>query len=223
MAHPWHHALSSVKQFGGITEDYLHLHHWMDETKMFFADFRHRALRHHVEGVSLGATLFGELLTNTDGCVVLVRDVLTQHLHEDCGQLVHASDWLECMKSPSWFNGLRKSMQEAKDFLFHRYNRGEYHAGINQLVDWFYLPYGLSICDNPNYGLFRSHSAGIFHAEALFDKSVIDFPYQQVPVRVLGEVIVKAQLGRIPTVEDWVLSVKSEYWMIRTNKIERSL
>jgi primosomal replication protein N len=46
MAHPYHHALSSVKKYGGKVEDYLAIHEWFDESKMIVADFRYRALRH---------------------------------------------------------------------------------------------------------------------------------------------------------------------------------
>jgi hypothetical protein len=51
MAHPYHHALSSVKKWGGTVEDYLAVHGWFDESKKIIADFRHRALRHHAEGI----------------------------------------------------------------------------------------------------------------------------------------------------------------------------
>src|SRR2546430_13115752 len=47
MAHPYHHALSSLRQWGGSVEDYQRIHGWFDESKMIIADFRHRALRHH--------------------------------------------------------------------------------------------------------------------------------------------------------------------------------
>ena len=30
MAHPYHHALSSVKKWGGTVEDYLPIHSWFD-------------------------------------------------------------------------------------------------------------------------------------------------------------------------------------------------
>ena len=30
MAHPYHHALSSVKKWGGVVEDYIELHSWLD-------------------------------------------------------------------------------------------------------------------------------------------------------------------------------------------------
>jgi hypothetical protein len=47
MGHCYHHALSSVRKWGGEPEDYLALHQWFDESKSITADFRHRALRHH--------------------------------------------------------------------------------------------------------------------------------------------------------------------------------
>src|SRR3546814_3683523 len=42
MGHCYHHALSSVRKWGGIAEDYLPLHQWFDESKAITADFRHR-------------------------------------------------------------------------------------------------------------------------------------------------------------------------------------
>ena len=51
MGHPYHHALSSAKKWGGTADDYLALHQWFDESKAITADFRHRALRHHAEGI----------------------------------------------------------------------------------------------------------------------------------------------------------------------------
>ena len=51
MAHPYHHALSSVKKWGGKVDDYLACHEFLDASKLMLADFRHRALRHHAEGI----------------------------------------------------------------------------------------------------------------------------------------------------------------------------
>jgi hypothetical protein len=61
MAHPFHHALSSSRKFGGVASDYQAIHDWFDQTKSIFGNFRHRALRHHVEGVALAASLFGSV------------------------------------------------------------------------------------------------------------------------------------------------------------------
>jgi hypothetical protein len=46
MGHCYHHALSSVKKWGGTAEEFLPLHQWFDESKAITADFRHRGLRH---------------------------------------------------------------------------------------------------------------------------------------------------------------------------------
>ena len=36
MAHPFKHAESSSRKFGGKAEDYLAIHNWFDESKSFF-------------------------------------------------------------------------------------------------------------------------------------------------------------------------------------------
>lgn len=59
MAHPYHHSLSSVKKWGGAVDDYLPIHNWFDASKQITADFRHRALRHHAEGIFMAETIFG--------------------------------------------------------------------------------------------------------------------------------------------------------------------
>ena len=65
MAHPYHHALSSVRRWGGRVEDYLPIHDWFDASKAFLADFRHRALRHHAEGIFWGSCLAGPFTSCT--------------------------------------------------------------------------------------------------------------------------------------------------------------
>ncbi len=67
MAHPLKHAQSSARKFGGSAEDYLPIHNWLDESKAFLGDFRHRALRHHAEGIFLAEKLFGVAIVNSDG------------------------------------------------------------------------------------------------------------------------------------------------------------
>jgi uncharacterized protein DUF6915 len=70
MAHPYHHALSSVRKWGGVIEDYQPIHDWFDASKMIIADFRHRALRHHAEGIFLAETIFGATITLSTGRVI---------------------------------------------------------------------------------------------------------------------------------------------------------
>jgi hypothetical protein len=102
MAHPYHHALSSVKKWGGQVKDYQAIHDWFDESKAYLGDIRHRALRHHTEGIFLCETLFGTTLTNSDGRVVPVRWIGEQHVKEDLGRIPSASDWLTCIRPEPW-------------------------------------------------------------------------------------------------------------------------
>ena len=107
MAHPWKHAQSSARRFGGKPEDYLPIHTWFDESKAFLADFRHRALRHHTEGIFLCERIFGVTIPNSDGKEIPVRYIGEQHVKEDLGRIPTAQDWLTQIKPERWMYGQR--------------------------------------------------------------------------------------------------------------------
>ena len=102
MAHPWHHALRSVKLFGGKPQDYLAIHNWFDESKAHLPDLRHRALRHHSEGIFLCERLFGVTIQNADGKDVPTRLVGEQHVKDDLGWIPTPKDWLINLKIEPW-------------------------------------------------------------------------------------------------------------------------
>ena len=81
MAHPYHHSLSSVKNWGGAASDYLAIHNWFDASKQITADFR--PLRHHAEGIFMAETIFGPTITLSSGRVIPMRWVGEQHVVED--------------------------------------------------------------------------------------------------------------------------------------------
>src|SRR5271170_772234 len=98
MAHPFKHAESSARRFGGKSEDYLAIHNWFDESKSFFTDFRHRALRHHAEGIFLAERIFGVTIVNSDG---------ERHVKEDLGRIPTVQDWLSQISPQRWMYGQR--------------------------------------------------------------------------------------------------------------------
>lgn len=102
MAHPYHHALSSARKFGGKPEDYIGLHSWFDQSKVLVPDFRHRALRHHCEGIFLAEALHGVILTNSAGRVVPVRLVGEQHVREDLGFIPTFEAWARHIAPQPW-------------------------------------------------------------------------------------------------------------------------
>lgn len=102
MAHPLFHAQSSVRKYGGRATDYQAIHDWFDESKAFLADVRHRALRHHAEGIFLCERIFGTSIVNSDGREVPVRFIGEQHVLEDLGKIPTASDWLREISIRPW-------------------------------------------------------------------------------------------------------------------------
>lgn len=105
MSHTTHHAKNSVAIWGGKMEDYLPIHDWLDETKETFADYRHRALRHHSQGIFEAERKFGHEIINSDGKAVPVRYVCEQHIQEDCGGTIPTvSDWLRNIKHEPWMS-----------------------------------------------------------------------------------------------------------------------
>jgi hypothetical protein len=102
MAHPWHHALRSAKLFGGKPEDYLAIHAWFDESKAHLPDLRHRALRHHSEGIFLCERLTGVVVRNSDGKEIPTRLVGEQHVKDDLGWIPTVKDWLVNLKIEPW-------------------------------------------------------------------------------------------------------------------------
>jgi hypothetical protein len=110
MAHPYHHALSSVKKWGGVAADYQAIHDFFDESKSHFADFRHRAARHHSEGIFMAEQIFGKTITISTGRVVPVRFVGEQHVMEDCGWIPTLADWLKHIQAQPWMRRVGKKL-----------------------------------------------------------------------------------------------------------------
>jgi hypothetical protein len=102
MGHCYHHALSSAKKWGGTADDFLALHQWFDESKAITADFRHRALRHHAEGIFMLERFFGPTLTISTGRIVPVRLIGEQHVFEDLGFIPSFADWVRCIRPEPW-------------------------------------------------------------------------------------------------------------------------
>src|SRR5260370_11544475 len=110
--HPFHHAKSSVRKYGGKVEDYIPIHSWFDESKSYHATFRHRALRHHAEGIFMAEQIFGVTIRNADGKEIPTRFIGEQHVQEDLGFIPSVSDWLKHIKPKPW---MLKANMRSKD------------------------------------------------------------------------------------------------------------
>ena len=117
MSKPYIHSQSSARKYGGVPEDYMEIHSFMDCSKGAMADNRHRALTHQSFFLSniLERIHFSNsnpmlpdntfpTITNSDGKVVSVRDIGEQHILEDyAGKFIpSAQDFLCEMEYKPW-------------------------------------------------------------------------------------------------------------------------
>lgn len=102
MSHAIYHAQSSARRFGGLPEDYLAIHEWFDASKAFIADARHRALRHHAQGIFWCEEVFGRTVTNSVGRAIPVRLIGEQHVTEDFRRIPTLTEWLQGMPLEDW-------------------------------------------------------------------------------------------------------------------------
>ena len=103
--HTCDHAKTSAKIWGGKPEDYQTIHDWFDATKETFADYRHRALRHHSQGIFEAERIFGNSIVNSDGKTVYVRYIGEQHVKEDCGGFIPTvADWFRHIPKEGWMS-----------------------------------------------------------------------------------------------------------------------
>lgn len=92
----WKHSLLAKKKFGGIAEDYLPVHKFLDSSKLFYFDIRHRILLHHTYGIELCIQKFGDKYSNSEGKTVLVRDIAAEHCKEDLlGVVPTLNNWFK--------------------------------------------------------------------------------------------------------------------------------
>lgn len=199
MSHPIHHSETSKRLFGGTTTDYLPVHHYLDATKECFADCRHRALRHHQEGIGWALKAFPTS-----------RSILEQHILEDCaGQIPSIESWAAEIRSHDWMK-IIATPGEVLEATAGRFGgaAGDYRDLLGFLLEYQAMP---------EMGYLRLHSQGIFELERIFGVERLNSP-----VRYIGEFMVKKMLntnGRIPSACDWLRCMRLKVWMNRSHKL----
>lgn len=105
---PLIHAKISVKKYGGIVEDYIPIHDFIDSSKISVPDVRHRAMLHSSWGIYMTEKVFGTYITNSDNKQVSVRDLAEDHVIQDLGFIPTMEDWLGTMPIETWMSGTMK-------------------------------------------------------------------------------------------------------------------
>lgn len=120
---PYIHAKNSARKYGGIPEDYLEIHLFMDSSKEHIPTLVHRLILHNTFGISLACKMFGEFvqtgtgkivrqpfITNTEGKKVFVRDIAQDHVLEDLQKIPSLAEQ---------FAGITTEMVATKIGVFH--------------------------------------------------------------------------------------------------------
>lgn len=110
---PHIHAESSAKHYGGVAEDYIEIHKFMDWSKSALADVRHRAIFHSAFGIYIVERVFGETITNSNGKKVSVRDIAERHVIEDLGFIPSLEKWLDKLPIEDWM--ISQSVKKEKN------------------------------------------------------------------------------------------------------------
>lgn len=137
---PLVHARISAKKFGGVAEDYLAIHDFMDCTKMALPDVRHRMVLHNSVGCFIAEKVFGHTITNSENKTVHVRDVAEAHVIEDLGFIPTFEKCFSGMAIEQWMGGkVLKYKEESKpqpamefyDGTIPNHNRGTLVTTLN--------------------------------------------------------------------------------------------
>lgn len=116
MATSYKHAQHSAKRFGGVPEDYIHIHEFFDESKKCLGDVRHRALLHNTFGTFLVEKIFGRTIL-VNGQPISVKEIAEQHILDDLGFIPTVQDWLKDLPIKTWMSGSVKREYNRKEFV----------------------------------------------------------------------------------------------------------
>ena len=227
MSHPVYHAQSSARLFGGHYTDYLTIHQFLDAPKSHFADFRHRAHRHHGPGIDEAIERFGATLTNRDGAPVSIRTVLEQHILEDCGRIPTLADWLELISIRPWMDPAQVNRPQLRDAPLPLTTDTQSRLSAKRFggepKDYLVIHTWMDATEHdfPDYRhrVRRHHSLGIFEAETRFGAAVVNSAGRLIPVRYLLEQHVLNRLGTIPTLAAWLSLLPRKSWMAHPTEV----
>lgn len=176
---PLQHAQISAKTYGGVWTDYIELHNFLDSSKATCAHFKHRFLLHHAEGIDLAVRLFGGELTNSDGQTNSTRQILTDHLIEDVGNIVSVEDWADDLmpkKNGRIYQILAKKRAqiEADEIKGEAELFDAFHLSAEDIsAIKLFLAFPLKNSTHPAALLFSHNSFSIFLAERLLGVALV--------------------------------------------------
>lgn len=128
---PTKHSQISARRRGGVIEDYLDIHVFVDHTKALCADGRHRLLHNHWGVQHVVIPIFGHTRVNADGASVDIKDLCEEdHLLMDYRRkfIPTLSDFVAAIDSSAMTLALRQRLDR-----FHQ-EFAESHPEASELL-----------------------------------------------------------------------------------------
>jgi hypothetical protein len=212
MAHPYHHALSSAKRFGGGVDDYVRLHQWFDATKAHIADARHRLLRHHSFGIFIAEQKFGATRRTPSGKVIPPRPVAKQHVQEDFSFIPSVAQCFAGLEVQPW---MLSNYGEDAPTLHAKHSAEEFgFCPINYLAVHEFLESSRLHLPDPPHRVLLHTTLGIQTVEEVFGPE-LSTQDGNVPTHLITEEHIRSDLGFILAVEEALDSLPLEPWIYR--------
>jgi hypothetical protein len=108
---PVEHAKASAKVFGGLYKDYIEIHKWFDQFRYACKEPRHRMFLHHTAGVIICEQVFGDVIVNSKGQEIPVRDIAEHHIITDVGEMRTPQDWLDNINNEKYVKPIKSDLE----------------------------------------------------------------------------------------------------------------
>lgn len=212
---PFLHAQISAKLSGGHWKDTLPIHDLLDSSKAAHPTMRHRAVLHSDLGVSITRSIFDDSQRALSGVAPDAESIAIQHIEDDLGRVPTVADWAECLHVPDEaFAGLRRLGRSAfrEDPAAACVARwGGKTSDYCRLIDWFGEPERMTGLRHA--GLLLQNSFGLFVSERVFGSVIEPVPGRCISVREIGETLLLARYGIIPSLDAVLRWLELRPWM----------
>lgn len=213
---PFIHAEISAHRYGGTWTDYIDLHNKMDESKAHFASMQHRLFFHSDFGIDLAEKIFGATYhAKSIALDIPTRLLLTDHVVEDLGRVVPIAEWMSDMPMEQF--RVRRPRADfiplLEDPIAGAVERwGGVADDYRAIIEFFDSARAYALTDEK--ALWTLHNSfGIYVAEMVFGVTITNAAGKVVCVRTIGEDLVQARTGYIPSFGAILSRIRLTPWM----------
>lgn len=212
---PFLHARISARVFGGHWRDTLPIHDLIDSSKAAHPTMRHRAIFHSDLGVSIVEAVFGAAQRNGPKGLPPARAVAIQHIEDDLGRVPSVAEWASCLRLP---DGALRPTKRLGTGAFREDPAAAAAAkwggtadAYRRLIEWFDEPERRT--GDRRAAFMLQNSFGLFLSERVFGPVIEVGKGRYVPVRDIGEALLLARHGTIPSLDGVLRCLELKSWM----------